>query len=71
MKVVEATGQIGELEKTLNRNLQALAGSKNFEETVISLAAAIQLLTTRLHQLPTSEARMVELGRTKAKAQAA
>jgi hypothetical protein len=71
LKVVEATGQIGELEKTLNRNLHALAGSKNFEETVISLAAAIQLLTTRLHLLPNSDARTVELGRTKVKAQAA
>jgi hypothetical protein len=71
LKVVEATGQIGELERTLNRNLHALAGAKNFEETVISLAAAIQLLTTRLHQLPNSDARPVDLSRTKVKAQAA
>ncbi len=71
LKVVEATGQIAELEKTLNRNLHALAGSKNFEDTVISLAAAIQLLTSRLHQLPSTDARTVELPRSKVKAQAA
>jgi hypothetical protein len=71
LKVVEATGQIGELEKTLNRNLHSLAGSKNFEETVISLAAAIQLLTSRLHQLSNTEPRTVDLGRAKVKAQAA
>ena len=33
-----ASGQIARLEETLNRNLAALAGSKNFEQTVMSLA---------------------------------
>jgi len=47
-QVVEATGQIRLLETALNENLSALAGSRNFEETVMSLAAAIQLLSARL-----------------------
>jgi hypothetical protein len=51
-RAVEATGQIARLEETLNRNLAALAGAKNFEETVMSLAAAIHLLTARLAEAP-------------------
>ncbi|MFV2066271.1 MAG: MotA/TolQ/ExbB proton channel family protein, partial [Pirellulales bacterium] len=47
-QVVEATGQVRQLEAALNDNLSALAGSRNFEETVMSLAAAIQLLRARL-----------------------
>ena len=51
-QVVEATGQVTRLEETLNRNLAALAGSQNFEETVQSLAAVIHLLNARLGQAP-------------------
>jgi hypothetical protein len=47
-RAVEATGEVGKLEDTLNRNLAALAGAKHFEQTVMSLAAAIQLLSARL-----------------------
>lgn len=47
-QVVEATGDVIKLEQALNDNLGALAGSKNFEDTVMSLSAAIQLLTTKL-----------------------
>ncbi len=47
-RTLEATGQIARLEEALNRNLAALAGSKNFEQTVMSLAAAIHLLNARL-----------------------
>ena len=47
-RTVEATGQVARLEETLNRNLAALAGSSNFEQTVMSLAAAIHLLNARL-----------------------
>jgi biopolymer transport protein ExbB/TolQ len=46
--VVQATGDVITLEKSLNDNLQALAGAKNFEETVMSLSAAIHLLSGRL-----------------------
>lgn len=47
-RAVEAAGEVARLEDALNRNLGALAGAKNFEQTVLSLAAAIQLLTARL-----------------------
>jgi len=36
------------LEDALNRNLANLAGASNFEQTVMSLAAAIHLLNARL-----------------------
>ncbi|MCH8924050.1 MAG: MotA/TolQ/ExbB proton channel family protein [Planctomycetes bacterium] len=48
LKVVEATGQVKQLETALNENLSALAGSHDFSKTVISLSAAINLLTARL-----------------------
>ena len=51
-RAVEATGEVIKLEKALNDNLQALAGAKNFEETVMSLAAAIHLLNSRLTRTP-------------------
>jgi biopolymer transport protein ExbB/TolQ len=51
-RVVGATDHVAKLEQTLNRNLAALAGSKNFEETVMSLAAAIHLLNSRLSEVP-------------------
>ncbi|MBN2577393.1 MAG: MotA/TolQ/ExbB proton channel family protein [Pirellulales bacterium] len=47
-KAVEAAGEVAGLEHVLNQNLAALAGSKHFEQTVNSLAAAIHLLTGRL-----------------------
>jgi biopolymer transport protein ExbB/TolQ len=48
LRVVDATGQIKQLESTLNENLSALAGAQHFEQTVTSLAAAVQLLSARL-----------------------
>lgn len=69
-RAVEATGQIAKLEEALNRNLAALAGSKNFEQTVNSLAAAIHLLNTRLGQAPT-DAPAVQLEAKKRTGQAA
>ena len=48
LKVLAATGEVANLESALNHNLSALAGSKNFEDTVMSLSAAIHLLSTRL-----------------------
>jgi len=59
-RAVESTGQVTRLEEALNRNLSALAGSKNFEQTVMSLAAAIHLLTSRLTDMP-AEAPTVQL----------
>jgi len=59
-RVVEATGQVTRLEDALYRNLAALGGAQNFEQTVVSLAAAIQLLVGRLGELP-ADARSVRL----------
>ena len=47
-RTLEATAEVIKLETALNENLNQLAGSKNFEDTVMSLSAAIHLLTTRL-----------------------
>ena len=47
---VHAVGQINSLQQSLNDNLRSLAGAKNFEDTVMSLSAAIHLLNTRLGQ---------------------
>jgi biopolymer transport protein ExbB/TolQ len=71
LKVVEATDQVARLEETLNRNLHSLAGAKNFEETVVSLAAAIQLLSSRVGHLPSADTRKIELPRPKNMVQAA
>jgi DNA repair exonuclease SbcCD ATPase subunit len=47
-QAIRAVGDVVQLERALNDNLSALAGSKNFEDTVMSLSAAIHLLSTRL-----------------------
>jgi hypothetical protein len=47
-----AVGEISRLEDALNRNLSALAGAKHFEQTVASMAAAINLLNAKLAELP-------------------
>jgi hypothetical protein len=60
-QVVAATGQVEKLETELNRNLSTLAGAKNFEQTVLSLGAAIQLLNSKLGVLPEPEAPHVQL----------
>jgi cell division septum initiation protein DivIVA len=51
-RAVEATGEVSKLEVALNRNLATLAGAKHFEQTVMSLAAVINLLGTRLAEGP-------------------
>lgn len=48
LRVLDATAQITTLEQSLNENLRVLAGAKNFEDTVMSLSAAIHLLNSRL-----------------------
>lgn len=70
LQVVQATGEVTELERSLNGNLQALAGAQNFEETVMSLSAAIHLLNTRLAQSHEG-VRHVELGHFKLQGRAA
>lgn len=48
LKVVESTAQVSQLEDALNRNLNTLGRTHNFEETLLSLSAAIQLLSARV-----------------------
>jgi len=54
LKVLEATGQVASLQQSLNDNLKTLAHVGNFEETVMSLSAAIHLLNTRVGQAGTA-----------------
>jgi hypothetical protein len=48
LKVVEATGQVRKLEEALNDNLATLAASNHFEQTIVGLSAALQLLSVNL-----------------------
>ena len=52
LKVVTATSEVRKLEDALNQNLSTLAGAHHFEETLMSLSAAVQLLSARLGQTP-------------------
>ncbi len=47
-RAVEAAGEVSRLEDALNRNLAALAGAKHFQQTVLSLSAAVNMLGARL-----------------------
>jgi biopolymer transport protein ExbB/TolQ len=51
-QAMAAVGEVARLEDALNRNLSTLAGAKHFEQTVMSLAAAINLLNARLAEMP-------------------
>jgi DNA repair exonuclease SbcCD ATPase subunit len=55
-RIVQATREVEKLEDALNRNLAALAGAKNFEQTVLGLAAAIHLLNGRFAESATAPA---------------
>lgn len=48
LKVVDSTSQVQRLEDSLNRNLSSLGRAHNFEETLMNLSAAIQLLSARV-----------------------
>ena len=61
LQVVEATGQVKQLEDALNSNLKALAGSNNFQQTVAGLSAALQLLSVHLVGKPLETAGEIEL----------
>jgi hypothetical protein len=69
-RAIDAASCVAGLEETLNRNLAALAGAKHFEDTVMSLAAAIHLLNTRLGELP-ARTPVVHLESSRRKGQAA
>ena len=68
-QAIRVAGDVIQLERALNDNLSALAGSKNFEDTVMSLAAAIHLLNSRLGGL--GESPHVELKHAPLKGRAA
>lgn len=68
-QAIRAAGEVTQLETALNQNLSALAGSKNFEDTVMSLSAAIHLLNTRLVKI--AETPHVELKTPQVKGRAA
>ena len=55
---VEAAGEVTRLEDALNRNLAALSGAKHFEQTVLSLAAAVNMLSARLAESPNAPIRL-------------
>jgi biopolymer transport protein ExbB/TolQ len=57
-QAIEATGDVMRLEDALNRNLTTLAGAKHFEQTVLSLAAAVNMLSARLAETPSTPVRL-------------
>ena len=57
-QVVSATGDVVKLEQALNNNLRELAGAKHFEDTVMSLSAAIHLLNSRLGAVDSRDVRV-------------
>ncbi|HVX10393.1 MAG TPA: MotA/TolQ/ExbB proton channel family protein [Pirellulales bacterium] len=62
LRVVEATGHVTKLEEQLNRNLAALAGAQHFEETLLNLAATVNLLNARLGQVMTPQVGLTNTG---------
>jgi len=70
LQVVEATGQVTRLEDALNHNLAALGTTHNFAETLVSLSAALNLLTARLNAAD-ADRRQVTLKRSAVEGQAA
>jgi biopolymer transport protein ExbB/TolQ len=68
-QAVRASGEVARLEDALNHNLAALSGAKHFEQTVMSLAAAINLLNARLSETSINPAPVkLEPSRRQAKA---
>ena len=53
LSVAEATEQIVKLEHALNQNLNALHTSRDFDQTIHSLTAAISLLNSRISSVKT------------------
>jgi hypothetical protein len=58
-QTAEATGDVVHLERALNANLQTLADSRSFEDTMMTLSATIHLLSSRLGG--TGDVRKVDL----------
>jgi len=66
-EVVKATGEVVKLEHALNENLRSLSAAGNFEEAVMSLSAAVNLLSARFG----SSNAKVDLDRPKSQSKAA
>ena len=67
--VVEATRDVAALERTLESNLATLAATGRFEETLGTLAAAVQLLAARAADLSADQRRVdLHAGRSSGKA---
>jgi biopolymer transport protein ExbB/TolQ len=47
LRIVEASDHVFRLEEALRKNLEVLAASQNFEETLMTLSAAVNLLAAR------------------------
>ena len=67
-RILQATGDVEQLQDVLNRNLAALAGAKNFEQTVLGLAAAIHLLNGRMVESTSTSPVQLESKRRTSKA---
>ncbi len=67
-RILQATGDVEQLQDVLNRNLAALAGAKNFEQTVLGLAAAIHLLNGRMVESTAAPVVQLESKRRSSKA---
>ena len=67
-RAFQATGDVIRLEDALNRNLATLAGAKHFEQTVLGLAATINLLNARLSESSAAPAIHLESNRRTTKA---
>jgi hypothetical protein len=59
-KVVDATRDISALERSLDANLNTLASAGRFDETLATLAAAVQLLAARAGDV-SADPRRIEL----------
>lgn len=70
LQVVDSTAQVRKLEEALNSNLASLAGSHHFEQTVVGLSAALQLLSVNLAR-PAGAPGEVNLTSDKTKSRAA
>jgi hypothetical protein len=53
-RTVQAVGEVARLEDALNRNLSTLSGAKHFEQTMASMAAAINLLNAKMTEMPST-----------------
>ena len=49
-KINAVTENVTELQKTMSQNLNVLAGARSFENAAVNLAAAVEMLASRMNQ---------------------